>query len=83
MDFKNKRKIMNVTDLANGGFATVKQLCGSRQFVSKMEAMGIVPGAVILKKNDSILRGPVVIEWGATQLAFGIRFAKNIIVELL
>jgi Fe2+ transport system protein FeoA len=74
---------MDVTDLVNGKMAKVKELCGSRQFIAKMEAMGIFPGSVILKKSNSIMRGPIIIERGATQLAIGHCFAKNIIVEPL
>lgn len=83
MHGNTERNLMNVTDLVNGTMAKVKQLCGSRQFVLKMEAMGIFPGAVILKKSNSIMRGPVVIAKGSTQLAIGHRSAKNILVEPL
>jgi Fe2+ transport system protein FeoA len=72
---------MNATDLVNGTQGRVKQLCGNPQFIEKMSAMGIYPGAVILKKSNSLMQGPIVIEKGATQLAIGHNFAKNIIVE--
>lgn len=74
---------MNATDLANGTSAIVRQLNGHRSFLAKMESMGIFPGAIIVKKSHSLMRGPVVIEKGTTQLALGYRLAKNIIVEPL
>jgi Fe2+ transport system protein FeoA len=74
---------MNVTELSNGSKARVVRFSGTRQFAAKMAAMGIVPGTVIVKKSDSLLRGPIVIELGATQLAIGFLSAKNIGVELL
>lgn len=74
---------MNATQLVNGTSARVKKLSGGGQLGAKLSAMGIVPGTIILKKSNSFLRGPIVIQKGQVQIAIGYKMAQRIAVEPL
>lgn len=72
---------INLTQLGNGKSAKVIKFQGGRYFISKLEAMGIVPGTTILKKTASLMKGPIVIEKGEMQFAIGYAMAQKIIIE--
>lgn len=74
---------MNATQLVNGTSARVIKLSGTGTLAAKLAAMGIEPGTIILKKSNSFLRGPIVIEKGPVQIAVGYSMAQRIIVEPL
>lgn len=92
LDHSNKRKdetaqqfkaCINLTQLKNGGSAKVIEIQGGLQVVGKLEAMGIVPGTIIVKKTASLMKGPIVIEKGEMQFAIGYAMAQGIIVQPL
>lgn len=72
---------INVTQLDNGKSAKVIEFDDNSEVISKLEAMGIIPGAVITKKSAIIAKGPIVIEKGLIQFAIGYDMARKIIVE--
>jgi Fe2+ transport system protein FeoA len=43
--------------------------------------MGIVPGATIVKKGASLLRGPILLTKGSTQFAIGYDMALRVLVD--
>jgi ferrous iron transport protein A len=72
---------LDLTGLCDGASGRIIRLLGGRDTVGKLEAMGIGPGTVIEKKSSALRRGPIVIEWGGTQVALGYGIAKGILVE--
>lgn len=56
-------------------------ILGPEKPARRLAAMGILPGAVIVKRSSSMLKGPVVIEKNGRHLAVGHRMAQMIIVE--
>jgi Fe2+ transport system protein FeoA len=72
---------LNITQINNGKSAKVIELHDNNEIISKLEAMGIVPGAVITKKSAIPAKGPIIIEKDLIQLAIGYNMAKKIIVE--
>ncbi|MEA4924752.1 MAG: fused ferrous iron transport protein A/B [Syntrophomonadaceae bacterium] len=72
---------LNLTQIKNNGTARVVEVQGGHQVVGKLEAMGIVPGTVIVKKSASLLKGPIVIEKDGAQFAIGYAMAQGIMVE--
>jgi ferrous iron transport protein A len=48
----------------------------------RLTAMGIRPGTKITKVSAQLMRGPVTISMGNTQVAVGFGMARHIIVEL-
>lgn len=72
---------INLTQIGNGRYAKVIELRGGHRFAGKLEAMGIVPGAMIRKKSAALMKGPIIIEKGETQFAIGYAMAQKIMVE--
>lgn len=70
-----------LTQLENGAVARVAEVHGEPMEVDKLEAMGIIPGAIIVKKTASLMKGPIVVEKGETQFAIGYGMAQEIITE--
>jgi Fe2+ transport system protein FeoA len=48
---------------------------------SRLDAMGIIPGAVVEKRGSTLNRGPVLVSKGPMQLALAYDVAERIIVE--
>lgn len=71
----------NITQLHNGKAAKIIELHGNNEIMTKLEAMGVVPGAIITKKSAILSKGPIVIEKDLVQFAVGYNVAKKIIVE--
>ncbi len=75
--------LINLTRLENNRSAKVIEIQGGHKIVGKLEAMGIVPGATVVKKSASIMKGPIVIEKAGMQFAIGYPMAEKIIIEPL
>ena len=71
----------DLTRLETGATAKVVELRGSDRTIRKLEAMGIMPGMTILKKGESPMRGPIVLEKEGMLFAVGRHLAQRIIVE--
>ena len=69
-----------LTKLKTGHTAAVTELKGSHQFTGKLEALGIVPNTTIVKKSTGLMRGPVVLVKGSTQIAIGYAMAQRVMV---
>lgn len=72
---------INVTQLDNGKSAKVVELRDNSEIMSKLEAMGIIPGAIITKKSAILSKGPIILEKEHMQFAIGYDLAQKIIVE--
>jgi ferrous iron transport protein A len=57
------------------------EIQGGQGLVSRLGALGIIPGRTITKISDMLMRGPVTIKTGSTQVAIGHGMADKIIVE--
>lgn len=71
----------NLTDMNAGGTGRVIMIRGGHGLRARLEAMGIRPGANITKVSGQIMRGPVIVRVGATQVAIGYGMARHIIIE--
>ena len=65
-----------------GQSGTVVQIEGGRGLISRLSALGVRPGRRVTKLSSMLMRGPVTIQIGNTQLAIGFGMAKRIIVGL-
>jgi len=81
---KNKGEInmanIDLAQMGTGQSGTVVAMQGGRGITAKLEALGIRPGVVITKVSGQIMRGPVIIRVGNTQVAIGFGMARRIIV---
>jgi len=55
---------------------------GGRGLVQRLESMGIRLGVQITKVSGQIMRGPVVVRLGNTQVAIGFGMARKVLVEV-
>ena len=76
---KNGRR--DLTELKSGESGIVVEFKDGRNVVGRLNAMGIVPGVLIVKKSAAPMRGPVVLQKGYIQIAIGYGMAKCIIVD--
>jgi len=60
----------------------VVEIRGGFGMITRLNAMGIVPGKRIVKINSMIARGPITVEVDRVQIAIGFGMAKRIIVAL-
>lgn len=77
---------MTLVPLANmrtGQSGIVSKIEGGRGMVMRLEALGIRPGVTVTKVSAQIMRGPVVVRVGNTQVAIGFGMARRIILKLL
>ncbi len=74
---------IDVTQMDNGKSATVLELNDNSDTMRRLMAMGIIPGAVITKKNAISSQGPIILEKDTMQFAIGFNMARKIIVESL
>lgn len=77
----NERKPISLTEMRAGQSGTVLHLQGGREFVSRVQALGLRPGKRITKVSSMIMHGPVTVQINGTQIAMGFGMASRIIVQ--
>jgi ferrous iron transport protein A len=75
-------KIVTLRQMQSGQSGKVVQIQGGFGLVNRLSALGIRPGKRITKVSSMLMRGPVTIQSGNTQVALGFGMANKIIVEL-
>jgi len=65
-----------------GQTGKVLRVDGGYGFKKKLEALGIRPGTEITKVSSQIMRGPVIVRVGMTQIAIGYGMARRVVVEI-
>ena len=75
-------KIVTLRQMQSGQSGKVIQIQGGFGLVNRLSALGIRPGKRITKVSSMLMRGPVTIQLGHTQVALGFGMANKIIVEL-
>ena len=75
-------KLVTLRQMQSGQSGNVVQIHGGHGLVNRLSALGIRPGKRITKVSSMLMRGPVTIQSGNTQVAVGFGMANKIIVEL-
>ena len=75
-------KLVTLHHMQSGQAGRVVQIQGGHGLVNRLSALGIRPGKRITKVSSMLMRGPVTIQSGNTQIAIGFGMANRIIVEL-
>ena len=65
-----------------GQSGVVANIEGGHGLVNRLNALGIRPGKRITKFSSMLMRGPVTIQVGNSQVAIGFGMANKIIVKL-
>jgi len=75
-------KLVTLRQMQSRQSGRVVQIQGGHGLVNRLSALGIRPGKRITKVSAMLMRGPVTIQSGNTQVAVGFGMANRIIVEL-
>lgn len=59
------------------------RISGGHSIACKLEALGIRQGEEIKKISNQWMRGPVLLQHGHSQLAFGFGMASKVLVEII
>ena len=65
-----------------GQTGKVTRVRGGHGFRRRLEAMGIRPGMTVTKVSGQIMRGPIIVKVGHSQIAIGFGMAHHIFVEV-
>lgn len=76
------KKQVTLSQMSSGRKGKIVELQGGHGLVSRLSALGIRPGKRITKISSMLMRGPVTIQLGNTQIALGFGMANKIMVEL-
>ncbi len=73
---------VDLTRMKAGQWGKVIEIHGGHGMTRRLEAMGIRPGVKITKISSQIMRGPVIVKTGNTQVAIGFGMARRVLVEV-
>ena len=76
------KKLVTIGQMRSGQSGKVVQIQDGHGLVNRLNALGIRPGKRLTKVTSMLMRGPVTIQVGNTQVALGFGMANKIIVEL-
>lgn len=74
---------ISLAELPPGHRGKVTLINGGEMLARRLRTMGIVPGVIVTKISDQILRGPVSIRIGRAVVALGRGMAGKVTVEIL
>ena len=72
----------DLTQLNQGQTAVIINIRGGYGLSRRLETMGIKPGVMITKVSSQLMRGPITLRVGNSQIAIGFGMAKKIIVNI-
>jgi len=72
---------IDLTRIRQGEKGRVIDIQGGWGLLRKLEALGIRQGTEIVKVSSQLMRGPITIRVGNTQVAIGFGMARKIMVE--
>lgn len=74
--------MLNTTEMKQGEKGRVVKIDGGLGLLRKLESLGIRNGVEIKKTSAQIMRGPITIQVGNTQVAIGYGMARRIFVKI-
>ena len=79
---EEKTRTMSLAQMESGASGVVVQINGGKGMRGRLEAMGLRVGVEVRKVSAQLLKGPVTIQAGGTQLAIGLGAAQKVLVEV-
>lgn len=76
----NGRRIP-ITGMNSGQRGVIVEINGGHGMVSRLAAMGVLPGKKITKVSAMMMKGPVTIEVDRAKIAIGFGMAQKIFIE--
>jgi len=74
---------IDLTEMKPGQKGKVIEIHGGRGMIGKLEALGIRLGVEIMMVSGQMMHGPVIVQFGNTQVAIGFGMARRVIIELV
>lgn len=75
-------KNIPLTEMEAGTKGSVIGVEGGKGLRMRLDALGIHPGVKITKVSGQLMRGPIIVRVGSTQIAIGFGMATRVIVEV-
>ena len=72
---------IDLTRMRKGERGKIVDIQGGWGLLRKLETLGIKQGTEIVKVSSQLMRGPITIRVGNTQVAIGFGMARRIMVE--
>ena len=76
------KKILPLTMMRLGQAGNVHHIAGGRGMTARLAALGIRPGARVVKQSALLGHGPVIVAVGTGEVAVGYQLAARIMVEV-
>ena len=73
--------LQDLTQVKAEDVCEIVEIRGGRGLIEKLAVMGITIGTKVKKISSQIMKGPVTIQVGNTQIAIGFGMAKKVIVK--
>ena len=77
-----EKKLVTLYQMRAGQSGKVIDIKGGYGLLRRLGALGIRPGRRVTKLSNMLMRGPVTVQSGRTQLAIGFGMASRIMVEV-
>jgi len=77
-----EKKLVALSQLKAGQSGRVIEVRGGHSLLGRLSALGLRQGSKVTKLSSMLMRGPVTVQSGRTQLAIGFGMANKIIVEV-
>jgi len=75
-------KLVTACQMQSGQSGRIVEIRGGHGLVNRLDALGVRPGKKVTKVSSMLMRGPVTMQVGNTQVAVGFGMAGRIIVNL-
>jgi len=72
-----------LTQMRAGQSGQILKIIGGRCLVHKLESLGIREGVEVKKISRQWLRGPILLQYGCSQVALGFGMASKVLVNIV
>jgi len=73
---------LDLTQLKEGESGVVEEIQGGFGLTRRLESLGLRAGKKVTKVSSQLMRGPITIRIGNSQIAIGFGMAKKIILRV-
>ena len=73
---------MSLARMRAGQKGRIVRISGGHGLVRRLEALGIRQGTEIKKISEQWMKGPVLLQYGSSQVALGFGMASKVLVEI-
>jgi ferrous iron transport protein A len=71
-----------LTTLPAGKEATIVEFVGGHGMARRLSAMGLIPGKKVTRISTMLMRGPVHVKVGQSEIALGQGMARHVLVSV-